>query len=374
MMASQYSPNAAAEIPCEALKTAYEAAAQLFDWIDIPSFNFTSDGDGFTALLLIYREQYAQETNLRQSVDRYAEDLRAERIILQSENQSLKTEVDELKSQVLALRQEMNCKENSAADALQARFSALEATQCMSMKVHERKESQLQSNVSSLKLQLSQSNAKIKDLEGKAIERGSTIMALQSRITRLDVLEPLVQLGSATRLRCLEKSRLKLEACARNKLDYSVIENGNAAAHHGHGDADSALLQSGILSPGFKIKYSKIFEKMYQSDVSTWPSLPQKMKDALNCVATLNGLEAFDRLPDAAAWRPIIDHVDLIRTKYERMSVDDFEADKGVCQRLEFAKSLTEKTVKTERQSKPRLGGRSSRSRNYQNIVNSTIS
>jgi hypothetical protein len=222
---------------------------------------------------------------------------------------------------------------------------------------------QLKSEVAGVRLQLSQCNERIEELESKVTERNSTVTSLESRIAQLDLLEPLVQLGSATRLRCLEKSRVKLEGCARNELSYFVIEKGNAAAHHGHGDADSALLNFGVLPRHSATKYSRIFAKMYQSDVSAWPSLPQKMKDALNCVATLNCLEAFGRLPNAAACGPIIDHVDVIRAKYDRMTVEEFDTDESVSQRLEFAKSLTKQIVKKERQSKPLLGGRSTRSK-----------
>ena len=365
MMGSQYSFNVAAATPtpCDALKRAYEAAVQLFDWIDIPAFNFTNDQDGFTALLLIYQEQYTQETNLRQSVDRYAEDLRVERTSLRTENQALKTEVEELKSELLKSRQRMEDESKSAIKAHRAEFSELEIAQSQSFEEHEQMNDQLKSEVAGLKLQVSQCNELIKELEGKVTERNSTITVLESRIAQLDLLEPLVQLGSATRLRCLEKSRVKLEGCARNKLANSVIEKGNAAAHHGHGDADSALLHSGVLPPGSATKYSRIFARMYQSNFSSWPSLPQKMKDALNCVATLNGLEAFGHLPNAAACGPIIDHVDMIREKYKAMAVEEFNVNEVVSQRLKFAKSLTEQIVKTERQSKPLLGGRSTRSK-----------
>jgi hypothetical protein len=45
------------------------------------------------------------------------------------------------------------------------------------------------------------------------------------------------------------------------------------------------------------------------------------------------------------------------------MTVEEFDTDESVSQRLEFAKSLTKQIVKKERQSKPLLGGRSTRSK-----------
>lgn len=322
----------------EALNAAYEAAANLFGAEELPRSNsIGSHLERFISLTNFYHEQCQLERHDHQAIDRYARDLRAQRAALQAENQALRAEVDTLKSELLNSRQ--------------------------SLGAYEPTDDQLKEEIAQVRFEFSQSNERIKDLEGKVIGRDSSITALESKIAAID---PLVQVGTAIRLRCLEKSRGKLEGCPRSKLSDSnpVIEMGNAAAHHGNGDADSALFHSGILPQGSDDngKFSQIFAKMYQSDVSSWSSLPQKMRYALNCVATLNGLEAFGYMPNAAARGPIIDHVDVIRAKYDKLTGSEFEADEDVCQRLGYARSLTEDILKAERQSKG-FKGRSTRSK-----------
>jgi len=278
----------------EILKAAYEAAVNLFGREETPPFRGSGYLDGFDILLKFYNHQYTLEKDAHQATERYAQDLRSERAALRNDNQALRSEVEVLKSQLLKSSQRTEYGAGSDVEELRARFSGLNTTQPQSLKTHEGMNDQLKSEISTLKSQLFRSNERSKDLERKVIERGSTVTALESSITHLQSLQPLVEVGSSTRIRCLEKSRLKVEACPRNKLDYVIIEKGNSAAHHGDGDADAAaIVHSGLLPQLSQTKYSKIFAKMYQSDVSSWRSLPRKLKDALNCVATLNGLEAF---------------------------------------------------------------------------------
>lgn len=165
----------------------------------------------------------------------------------------------------------------------------------------------------------------------------------------------MVQIGTAIRLRCFEQARLKIEACAQNHLDSARIENGNVAAHHGNGDADAALLQSGFLHRAYA-KFSRISVKMYQLEAAAWKSSPRKLKDALDCIATLNALKAFDRIPASAECQPVIDHVDAIRSKHVKLSEEDLENDDDVNRKLEFAKSLTAEIVKKGRQRQSNKG------------------
>jgi len=106
---------------------------------------------------------------------------------------------------------------------------------------------------------------------------------------------------------------------------------------------------------------------MYSYNVSAWKFLPLKMKDALNCVATLNCLEAFGRLPNATARAPVMDHVEAIRNKFHRSTLDEFEANQDVVRRLDFAKDLTEQVKKMERGGTP-TGELSPRSKSLSDI------
>jgi chromosome segregation ATPase len=199
-MAISSVPGSMQSEPSQALRTEYEAAVKLFDWVDIPPFSFKSDQVVYASLFKIYKEQYHEEADLRRSTDSYVKDVRTERTTLRSEIDALKNKPQ-------------------SDSSIHIKLSETQVSQASI--------TQLKSQVQELQSQITSAQRKAEYLQSQVEKRDSRVKYLESSSSssraELANLQPLAQIGLEVRLRCLEKPRLKLEGCAKQQLAQDVI-------------------------------------------------------------------------------------------------------------------------------------------------------
>jgi hypothetical protein len=107
-----------------------------------------------------------------------------------------------------------------------------------------------------------------------------------------DVLKPLLDVGAATRLRCLEKFKRQLSGSTRVELNQDIIEKGNVAAHHANGAADLALALGGYLEG--KTGMDDTLKDLYQAPYEEWKLWPSMLQKAKDWRATIQTIETAD--------------------------------------------------------------------------------
>jgi hypothetical protein len=107
----------------------------------------------------------------------------------------------------------------------------------------------------------------------------------------LKTLKPLLDVGAATRLRYLEKSKKQLSTI-RVELDQDIIEKGNAAAHHANGAADLALAPGGYLEGNARM--DDTLSDLYEASYDEWKLWPSMLQEAQDWLATLRTIDSAD--------------------------------------------------------------------------------
>lgn len=100
------------------------------------------------------------------------------------------------------------------------------------------------------------------------------------------MLEPLVRIGAAVRLRHLEQAREAIMHIHLEAVDRDIIDRGKIAAHRANGAADSVLFQLGLVPKDHLAVATRTFERLYKC-----PSLQYELdypwRRLLDCDATL---------------------------------------------------------------------------------------
>jgi hypothetical protein len=226
--------------------------------------------------------------------------------------------------------------------------------------------------VASLNLKLQESRKEVADLEadleaadvyGKAKREEQKI--LQSRIAELehdrDLKDPIFRIGVSIRVRYLEMAKKMAMGSPRARLDTSSIEKGNEAAHHAMGEADAVLFQINTLSTEAKDRLTIPFTELYRASPEEYASLPKKMRLVINCEATIRTLNVLNEGSRPIAQRQhALDQIQILHSKYAKLSKEDFDTDEDVSSRLARLVALTKEIVEEDRQSTygTQLGGR----------------
>jgi hypothetical protein len=180
----------------------------------------------------------------------------------------------------------------------------------------------------------------------------------------LQLKDPLFRVGLAVRLRFLENNCSYGPSLYRSEERKMIIAIGNAAAHAGSGDADSAILQGGHVNDNApqKLRLEKTFADLYHCKPSEYASWSPKMQKAIDHEVSLRTLMVLNKSFD----RPIrerqaaLEHFDFIKDKYDRMSKEEFEVDSEVERRLALLREMTEKVIDSDRLSRSQVSMRQS--------------
>ena len=195
-------------------------------------------------------------------------------------------------------------------------------------------------NADRLLKQLNDARLQRQNFEAKVIE-----------LTRsLQLREPLVEIGAAIRMRCLEQAKCNVVGFNQHLRNHSFIKAGNAAAHNANGRADAAIFECHLAGNKANMQiFEAIFLGIYDHTPEVWATLPAKLKDALDCRATVMCVEVVSRNRALGERQLVFDHVDVIRQKYRNMTLTAFETDEDVARRLRAARVLAEEIVEADR-------------------------
>jgi nitrate/nitrite-specific signal transduction histidine kinase len=81
---------------------------------------------------------------------------------------------------------------------------------------------------------------------------------------RAELLNPLVDIGVATRLRFLQHARRTIHRHRISDQDAIIVKNGNVAAHGGNGIADAAMFKAYLVTKGHVL--GQIFKDLYHCE------------------------------------------------------------------------------------------------------------
>ena len=165
-----------------------------------------------------------------------------------------------------------------------------------------------------------------------------------------DLKEPLFKIGVAIRLRNLELARALLSNIHSSKLNQGLIKKGNAAAHRGMGSVDASLFQQDIAPNVVKCNLSITFKELYKSEPLKYGSMSPKMLEAIDCEVTIRTLVVVNSQRLVGVRQTALEQLDVINTKYGKLTKDAFEEDKDIGWRLARLKELTEEIVESDRQ------------------------
>lgn len=117
---------------------------------------------------------------------------------------------------------------------------------------------------------------------------------LQSAVDALnaerDMLQPLVAVGVATRLRFLEKGKQNAVDLTADQMQGfpEIVRDGNQAGHCGNLLADNYLFNAKMFDPKYESSLSAVFEKLYRHEpLTTLENTPQMHIRVENLLATL---------------------------------------------------------------------------------------
>jgi len=193
-----------------------------------------------------------------------------------------------------------------------------------------------------------------------AITRQAAIISqLQAQVAELEreraLKQPIFTIGLAIRIRNLELAKRTLFDLSQNrylKVDNSLVQAGNVAAHNANGLVDKTIFQlpSNILSEEKKNDLELVFEKLHGSLPGGYGALPGNLLEAMDCDATIRSLAVVN-----AGFRPLVarqqasDRIEYIKEKYGKLSKEAFEESGDVEQKLKELRAFTEEIVRADR-------------------------
>jgi hypothetical protein len=238
--------------------------------------------------------------------------------------------------QILDLQKELQVlktKHKHEMDEMKADIEALEAERLYTVDLRKR---------------FKESEAQLKELEG--------VVESHDKLRKeLKVKEPLHKVGKDIRRRYLEQALEPVLGTKLKALNHAAIERGNAAAHHGNGEADAALLSliTGETSTG---ALSAVFKNLYRYEPNSYiQSTKPNIREAIDCQATIRTLKSLNRGNDRPLKerQSVLDNFAIIMEKHQKAKMLDGEQDTATREdlerRLATVKEFTAKIVEYDR-------------------------
>lgn len=150
---------------------------------------------------------------------------------------------------------------------------------------HQKEIKQIRDNFVADKEELrAQCLAKVKEMLQKRLATQSVKQQAELKEQRR-AAEPLLVVGAAIRSRYIEQTIGTLRNNPRQSLDQATIRRGNTAAHGANGDADFALLKSGLASDPADLRDK--LTTIYSLEYETWPEITRKARDCDIVISTV---------------------------------------------------------------------------------------
>lgn len=165
-----------------------------------------------------------------------------------------------------------------------------------------------------------------------------------------DVKEPLGAVGAAVRLRFLETAKGTALSIA---IDRDIVTDGNDAAHRGDDSADAALFKMKLI-PGNDTESASFFNTLYKISPAEHASSFPKLKEALDCHATIIPVQPLNSGNNSAVERE--EHGDVLTQIFTRCRQmgEEFQKSPVINTLLERLKDLIDDIVSADRQTGPR--------------------
>jgi hypothetical protein len=204
----------------------------------------------------------------------------------------------------------------------------------------------LKSTVSAAKVELGRESRKNSMLQ-------KDIKALNQRA---ELLNPLVDIGVATRLRFLQHARRTIHRHRISDQDAIVIKNGNVAAHGGNGIADAAMFKAYLVTKGHVL--GQVFKDLYHCEPAEYLNQNEikMLRRMLDCEATITTVKINNKLKESAALRK--DHHHLLENLYDAQtkspSITAWEENHNNKRWLKRLEELTAEIVRLDMKTGPR--------------------
>jgi hypothetical protein len=198
----------------------------------------------------------------------------------------------------------------------------------------------LKSTVSAAKVELGRESRKKSMLQ-------KDIKALNQRA---ELLNPLVDIGVATRLRFLQHARRTIHRHRISDQDAIVIKNGNVAAHGGNGITDAAMFKAYLVTKGHVL--GQVFKDLYHCEPAEYLNQNEikMLRRMLDCEATITTVKKNNKLKESAALRK--DHHQLLENLYDAQtksrSITAWEENQKNKRWLERLEELTAEIVRLD--------------------------
>jgi hypothetical protein len=102
--------------------------------------------------------------------------------------------------------------------------------------------------------------------------------------------EPIYQVGLDVRCRFTELARETVLYVSKDTIDNIYVERGNMAAHEARGVADMMVLLRNRISENKYHTFATVFETLYRPKPAVYKTLPNKLKEAIDCEASIRTL------------------------------------------------------------------------------------
>ena len=290
---------------------------------DIQQSEGTKTSEHINSTTIDSEEDFTEET-LRadlEALDLYTRGLRNER-------KAQETELESLRAQIQASNQQVTEPDDAES---------------FSYKLH------------SLEVKLASYKPLVATMKSESKAKDNEITSLKQQVKALegerDAKAPLVDIGSSVRLHFLEQARSKLTP-GKLRYDHAFTKTGNSSAHHGKGEADTALYYN-ILTCKQKQRFYGVFRELYKCQPKGYPETSELLKETINHEATIKTLTALnDGLGSLKARQTALDLIGVVYEKFEKLGKERFEGDEAIEALLVRIRGLTEEIVEADRMKK----------------------
>lgn len=196
---------------------------------------------------------------------------------------------------------------------------------------------------------LAESAGNVEAVTQELAEAKAEIKALSEEVARLkfdqDVMQPLLDVGAAVRLRFLEQTKKTISGGLPMTVNAHVIESGNEAAHWATASADLALAHGGYLEGNTSM--DGVLTDLYQTSHPQWNEWPPMVKEAIDCRATIATIQTTSNgMINSAKWKEVMDLLIEIEKAWNNLSAwtdrrSIFESNPQNKEKVEKLKELT---------------------------------
>ncbi|KAF4627503.1 hypothetical protein G7Y89_g10648 [Cudoniella acicularis] len=173
----------------------------------------------------------------------------------------------------------------------------------------------------------------------------------ESAKEQLERVAPLIDVGVRVRLRFMEQAQEHVLERKPEILNQEIILAGNAAAHGGFGRADALLFKLGFVPQGVHENLFKVFHDLYQIYPNHYEEMPAKLLEATNYEVTLKTMNVLNEglTRPGKERQTVMENIWILRNKFLRLGIEEFEKDPDVDRRLAVIKELTATIVYADR-------------------------